>query len=56
MSQEMFTILEDSLLGISVHNPEEGAQDKVDQDDIHAECDQDNSHEMVVFDFVCGDA
>ena len=40
-------MIDDSFLGISVHNPDEGAQD---------EDDHDNSHEMVEFDFVCGDA
>ena len=43
----MFSMIDDSFLGISVHNPYEGAQD---------EDDHDNSHEMVEFDFVCGDA
>ena len=40
-------MIDDSFLGISVHNPYEGAQD---------EDDHDNSHEMVEFDFVCVDA
>ena len=41
---------------MSLHKPDEDAQDDDDQDDAYSEFDQDDSHKVVELDFFCRDA